>query len=179
MSCIALTGINKINENNLTGKSIISNNTQEPYYITRLKQVIFNRFITPVFTNNWKIVEQNMFSLQEIRNKLAKYINQANGEDLQIYLSFLDIIVELLAEHNHFEKLENMYNPNNTVGTIRFKVPKIRLQPEYELYKLIIGRPHKSVGYNEEILSYIKTLLNREYIEYSDIQKKVKERFNV
>ena len=103
MSCIALTGINKINENNLTGKSIISNNTQEPYYITRLKQVIFNRFITPVFTNNWKIVEQNMFSLQEIRNKLAKYINQANGEDLQIYLSFLDVIVELLAEHNHFE----------------------------------------------------------------------------
>ena len=72
-----------------------------------------------------------------------------------------------------------MYNPNNTVGTIRFKVPKIRLQPEYELYKLIIGRPDKSVGYNEEILSYIKTLLNREYIEYSDIQQKVKERFNV
>lgn len=178
MSCIALTGINKINENNLTGKSQTASIKQEPYYITRLKQVIFNRFITPVFTNNWKIVEQNMFSLQEIRDKLTKYINQDNCEDLQVYLSFLDVIVELLAEHNHFERLENMYNPKNTVGTIRFKVPKIRLQPEYELYKLIIGRPQKSVGYDNDILAYIKTLLTREFIEYTDIQKKVQERFN-
>jgi hypothetical protein len=179
MTTLTLSGINKINENNLTGKSQTASIKQEPYYITRLKQVIFNRFITPVFTNNWKIVEQNMFSLQDIRNKLNKYISEDAGDDLQVYLSFLNVIVELLAEHTHFERLENIYNPKNTVGTIRFKMPKIRLQPEYELYKLIIGRPNKATGYNQSILAYIKSLLNREFIEYNEIQKKVKERFNV
>ena len=181
MSYTTLTGECKNNEINLTGKSLVDTINEEPYYITRLKKVIFNRFITPVFTKSWEVIEKNMFSLQDIKEKLNYYIKNneyTTNDDLAVYLSFLDVVVELLSQHKHYKNLENRHNPQNTLGTIRFNIPQIRLQPEYELYKLILGRPNKTTGYNKEAISFIKSLLQQEYIEYSSIEKLVLERFS-
>ena len=184
MSCTTLTGKYNINEINLTGKTLVDTINEEPYYITRLKKVIFNRFITPIFTKNWAVVEKNMFSLQDIRLKLNHYIkndehnNFNTNEDLSVYLSFLDVVVELLSQYKYYKRLEGVHNPKNTLGTIGFNIPQIRLQPEYELYKLILGRPSKTIGYNKETIAFIKSLLEQEYIEYSAIENLVLERFS-
>ncbi len=175
----SLTGINQINNINLTGKSFICEKLKEPYYITRLKKVIFNRFITPLFTKNWQIIEQNIFSVSLIKEKLEKYIKDDNNEDLQVYLSFLNVVIEILGEHNHFENLEKLYHPKDTIGTIKFKIPKIRLRPEYELYKLIIGKPKKFKDYDDRVLKYIETQLKNEYAEFDSIKASVKKEFKI
>ena len=175
----SLTGINQINNINLTGKSFICEKLKEPYYITRLKKVIFNRFITPLFTKNWQIIEQNIFSVSLIKEKLEKYIKDDNNEDLQVYLSFLNVVIEVLGEHNHFENLEKLYHPKDTIGTIKFKIPKIRLRPEYELYKLIIGKPKKFKDYDDRVLKYIETQLKNEYAEFDSIKASVKKEFKI
>ena len=38
-------------------------------------------------------------------NDLEKYIQKDGHEDLQVYLSFLNVVIEVLGEHNHFENL--------------------------------------------------------------------------
>ena len=175
----SLTGINQINNINLTGKSFICEKLQEPYYITRIKKIIFDRFITPLFTKNWQIIEQNIFSVSNIKQKLEKYIQKDGHEDLQVYLSFLNVVIEVLGEHNHFENLEKLYHPKDTVGTIKFKIPKIRLRPEYELYKLIVGKPKKFKDYDDRVLKYIETQLNNEFVEFNTIKENVKKEFKM
>ncbi len=179
ISTSSLTGINQINNINLTGKSFICEKLKEPYYVTRIKKVIFNRFITPLFTKNWSIIEQNIFSVTHIKQKLEKYINDDGHEELHIYLGFLNVILELLGEHNHFENLEKIYNPKDAIGTIKFKVPNIRLKPEYELYKLIIGKPKKFKDYDKQVLQFIVKQLNNEYAEFDSINESVKKEFNL
>ncbi len=175
----SLTGANKINTLNLTGKSMTFGAGKEPYYVTRLKKIIFNRFITPLYTKNWKIIEQNIFSLSDILLKLQKYSKEANCEDLETYSTLLTIIVELLGEHNHYENLEKMFYSGDAVGTIKFKMPKIRMRPEYELYKLIIGKPKKFKDYDDRVLKYIASLLNTEYAEFDKISDSVRKEFNI
>lgn len=180
LSSISLVGNHTINENNLIGKSQLQGTSTEPYYVSKIKTVIFNRFITPIFSNNWKVVEQNMFSLPDIRKKVDKYSKENGRYGLDVYVSFLDVVIQLLAEHNHFERLENMYHPKNTVGTIRFKMPQIRLQPEYELYKLIFGKPKRGDGetYHEEKLEFMRATLRRDFMEFSEIKRLALERFH-
>lgn len=180
VSSLSLIGNNTINENNLTGKSMFYETCIEPYYVVKIKTVIFNRFITPIFSNNWKVVEQNMFSLPDIRKKVDMYVKESDRYGLDVYLSFLDVVVHLLAEHNYYERLENMYHPKNTIGTIRFKMPQIRLQPEYELYKLIFGKPKRSSNgetYHKEKLEFIRNTLRRDFMEFSEIKRIVLDRF--
>ena len=175
----SLTGSNKINTLNLTGKSMTFGASKEPYYVTKLKKIIFNRFITPLYTKNWKIIEQNVFSLSDVLLKLKKYSKESNCDDLETYTTLLNIIIELLGEHNHYENLEKIFYSDDAVGTIKFKMPKIRMRPEYELYKLIIGKPKKFKDYDQRVLEYIATILNKEYIEYDEISENVKKKFNL
>ena len=183
MYCInanSLTGTNQINTLNLTGKSMtFGSSRKEPYYVTKLKKIIFNRFITPLYTKNWKIIEQNIFSLSDILLKLNKYSKESNCEDLETYSTLLNIIVELLGEHNHFENLEKIFYSDDAIGTIKFKMPKIRMRPEYELYKLIIGKPKKFKDYDDRVLKYIENMLKKEYVEFDVINEAVIKEFNI
>lgn len=175
----SLTGASKINTLHLTGKSMTFGAKQEPYYITKLKKIIFNRFITPLYTKNWKIIEQNIFSLSDILLKIKRYSKESNSDDLETYSTLLNIIVELLGEHNHFENLEKMFYSSDAIGTIKFKIPKIRMRPEYELYKIIIGKPKKFKDYDTRIINYIGELLHTEYIEFDKINESVRRKFKI
>ena len=175
----SLTGINQVNDINLTGRSFICEKLQEPYYIVRLKKIIFDRFITPLFTKNWNIIEKNVFSISAIKQKLEKYIFKDGFDDLQVYLSLLNVVIEILGEHNHFENLEKLYHPKDTVATIKFKIPKIRLKPQYELYKLIIGKPKKFKDYDDRVLKYIEGQLQTEFIPFDTIRDNCRKEFKL
>ena len=72
-----------------------------------------------------------------------------------------------------------LFNFQLAIGTIKFKVPNIRLKPEYELYKLIIGKPKKFKDYDKQVLQFIVKQLNNEYAEFDSINESVKKEFNL
>ena len=52
------------------------------------------------------------------------------------------------------------------------------MRPEYELYKLIIGKPKKFKDYDERVLKYIENMLKKEYVEFDAINEAVIKEFN-
>ena len=57
-------------------------------------------------------------------------------------------------------------------------MPKIRMRPEYELYKLII-ESQKFKDYDERVLKYIENMLKKEYVEFDAINEAVIKEFNI
>ena len=58
---LSLTGKNNINVLNLTGKSSYCKGSTSPYYVIKFKKYIFDMFITPIMSKQWKILRQNSF----------------------------------------------------------------------------------------------------------------------
>tara|TARA_Y100001980_G_C14553460_1_gene338776 strand:+ start:1936 stop:2442 length:507 start_codon:yes stop_codon:yes gene_type:complete len=166
---ISLTGINSINNINLTGYQNKESNT-EPFYIKNLKKVIFDLYIIPLKNNNWTVINENIFAYDNIFNKLNKYYNLYPSEDLNMYLIILKTIFELNGEYNHFNtKYKTKYD-----GLAKFEqyIPTIKLAPPYELYKLILGKPKNNI-YDDFIISKINTLLKKENISFNEIKKNI------
>ena len=163
---ISLTGINKQNLINLTGIQN-SNVNIEPVYIRNIKQRCFNYFIIPLQSNNWKIIDQNMFIYDDIINKLNRYYKIKPSLDLQMYIAILDVISELNGEYKNYD-YQNKLNFDG-LAKIVHNLPTIKLLPELELYNLILGKPDK-FNYNQEIVLKIKKLLKVENITYDKIK---------
>lgn len=166
---ISLTGINKQNLINLTGIQN-SNISIEPIYIKNIKQRCFNYFIIPLQTNNWNIIDQNMFVYDDIFNKLNKYYKIKPSLDLEMYIAILNVIFQLNGEYKNYEN-NNKQNFDGLAKIIH-NLPTIKLLPELELYNLIIGKP-KKFDYNQEIVSKIKKLLKIENITYDKIKTNI------
>jgi len=175
ITSLSLTGKQKINPISLTGKSLYSNSTSSIPYNTKIKRIIFDRFITPILSKNWKILRENIFQINGIIKKLDKYYQNTNDETLIIYKYMLTIIKTSIDLDEEMSDLESkIFQNDKDVAKMIVKVPRIRLKPELELYNLIIGKPEKN-AYNKKILDYISSLLKKEYITYNEISHKVNE----
>ena len=175
ITTLSLTGKQKINPISLTGKSLYSNLSSSTPYNTKIKRIIFDRFITPILSKNWKILRENVFQINEIIKRLDKYYQNTNDETMIVYKYMLTIIKTSIDLNEELDDLENKIFQNDTdVAKMIVKVPRIRLRPELELYNLIIGKPEKN-AYNKKIVDYIFSLLKKEYITYNELCDKVKE----
>ena len=176
---LSLTGKNNINILNLTGKSAYCKGTTSPYYVVKFKKYIFDSFITHIMSKQWKILRQNSFNISNTIKKLHNYYIITQDDTLLLYENMLLVIKNTIDTTDELEKLENsLFNTNGNVAQLMFKVPRIRLSPQYELYNLIIGKPD-NFAYDKNILDYISNLIKKEYITFSEIEEKIKYNFKL
>lgn len=172
MSSASLTGKNRINQNNLSGKSFFGENAS--FEVKKIKTTIFNNIILPLISKQWRKLEENLFTLDKINKKLDMYLRQGNDEDLLIYKDILKAFETMLNEHKQLDELEKtMYSSTNDVSTMVYKTTMIRLKPEYEIYDMIFGRPDrkKQEQYNEKTIQRIEGLLNVYDITFDKIKE--------
>ena len=176
MTTLSLTGRSFYNPLNLTGKSLYNNKSAEsPYYITKIKRIIFERYITPILVKNWKVLKENLFQINDIIKRVDVYYENTKDESLIVYKYMLQVIRGTIDTANELSTLEsNLFHNGKDLAKITFKLPRIRLIPEMELYNLIIGKPDGNL-YDKKILTYISELLKTEYISFSEIEEKVKK----
>lgn len=174
---LSLTGKNNINTLNLTGKSAYCKGNTTPYYLIKFKKYIFDSFITPIMSKQWKILRQNSFNITNTIKKLQNYYTLTHDDTLLLYENMLLIIKTSIDTTDELETLENnLFNTTGNVAQLMYKVPRIRLSPPYELYNLIIGKPD-NFAYDKKILDYITNLIKKEYITFNEIEEKVKYNF--
>ncbi len=174
---LSLTGKNNIPTLNLTGKSAYCKGKTTPYYVIKFKKYIFDSFITPIMSKQWKILRQNSFNLSNSIKKLQNYYKITNDDSLLLYENMLLIIKNAIDTTDELETLENtLFSANETLAQLMYKVPRIRLSPPYELYNLIIGKPDK-FSYDKKILDYITDLIKKEYITFNEIEEQIKYNF--
>ena len=177
-----LNGTDEINFLNLKGTTICQ---KQPISlkIKRIKQQILEHYLVPIFSNNFEILNQNLFLVDKIQKNLTSYYNTYKLDELSIYIELLKI-VKILSENNKLvQDYENKSNKKlnaNEVSSIFFKTTKVRLLPEYEIYDSIIGKPKKELNekYNFEIIQYIEQLMRTENITYNIIKQQI-ENFKV
>jgi len=175
-STISLTGKHNYNPLNLTG--INNKSHSSPHYVIKIKRIIFDRYISPILGKNWKILKENLFQINIILNKVDIYYENTKDETLLVYKYMLEVIKNTINTTEELNTLEDrLFDNGKDVAKFTFKVPRIRLRPEMELYNLIIGKPDKNL-YDKHILAYISELLKTEYIPFNVIEEKVKRKYN-
>ena len=102
-----LTGINKINEINLTGKSDLVIN---PIYhkIKALKKRIVQDYIIPLFSKQWNILNENIFFIGDRIEKLKYYNRIYKLDDLLLYIDLtlkLLLLILISTFYSHKNKL--------------------------------------------------------------------------
>jgi len=175
-STLSLTGKQYIHPLNLTGKSINNGCSQtSPAYVVKIKRVIFDRFITPILSKNWKILKENMFQINYIIKRLTDYYEALKDETLLLYKYTLSVIKSSFDTNEELSNLEGkLFDGGDAIAKMIVRVPKVRLMPERELYNLILGKPQKN-EYDKKIIADISNLLKHEYITFSEISSKIKQ----
>ena len=109
---LSLTGKNNIAVLNLTGKSAYCKGKTTPYYVIKFKKYIFDSFITPIMSKQWKILRQNSFNLSNSIKKLQNYYKITNDDSLLLYENMLLIIknaIEIKLKKRKYMVLGNLY----------------------------------------------------------------------
>ena len=94
-----LTGINKLNELNLTGKSELNFNPII-FKINAFKKQIVKDYIIPLFSKQWNILNENIFFIGDFIEKLKYYNRIYKLDDLLLYIELLKIIRLFMDKHN-------------------------------------------------------------------------------
>ena len=182
MATLSLTGKQTYNPLNLTGKSFQGGGggkpAKTPHYITKMKSVIFDWYITPILGKNWKVLKENLFQINDIMRRVDIYYANTNDDSLLVYKHMLQVIKSTLDTAEELTTLEErIFDTGKDLAKVTFRVPRIRLKPEMELYNLIIGKPDGSI-YDKDIITYISELLKTEYITFREIEEKIKKKEN-
>jgi len=177
----SLSGKNVPNKNNLSGK----NNplfSSIPFEIKKLKLRIMNTFILPLLSKQWKKIQDNLFLLDQIQEKLRYYYESYNLEDIKMYQDILSIFEILVQQHIQLEDMETkLYGKNGSEPIIHmiYRTTMIKLKPEYELYDNILGKPKREENqtYREDIIQDIQKWMIMENTNYEKIQKNVLDKY--
>jgi len=179
MTTLSITGKNIHNKINLSGNQEIK---RIPMEINKIKTKILNELIIPFISKQWKIVEENLLFVEKTKQNINYYYNKYKLDDLLIYKEIIIALELMINEHEQLIDLEKkMYVKDNDFSTIFYKIPMIKLKPEYEIYDSIIGKPNKKLNekYNEEIIDFIKKLLLKENISFNKIKEILITQFNI
>jgi hypothetical protein len=176
-----LTGFNKINELNLTGKSDLTINPIVSK-IKELKKRIVKDYIIPLFSKQWTILNENSYLMRGLIEKLEYYYRIYKLEDLLVYIELLKIIQLFIEKHNILvdteAKVLGQRDPNDVI-TMVYKTTMIKILPEYEIYNSILGKPKREKGqsYNNDIISDIKNMMIKENISYNKIKDYIENKY--
>lgn len=177
----SLSGKNIPNKHNLSGKST-SLSAGIPFEIKKLKLRIINTFILPLLSKQWKKIQDNLFLLDQLQEKLRFYYESYKIEDVKMYQDILSIFEILVQQHIQLEDMETkLYGKNGSEPIIHmiYRTTMIKLKPEYELYDNILGKPKREENqtYREDIIQDIQKWMTMENTNYERIQKNVLEKY--
>tara|TARA_X000000950_G_C13668244_1_gene558825 strand:+ start:189 stop:719 length:531 start_codon:yes stop_codon:yes gene_type:complete len=170
LSTNSLTGQAQINHINLTGQSLIQGTTQS-YQVKRLKRVIFDKFITPLFSNKWEVLEDNYIVIDGLQARIDRYFKETQDPDLKMYRDLLSVVVDMFTKYRYFNSIDPTYSSNKAMAQMIAMLPTVRLKPEYEIYNLILGKPQKNEFYDDIKLSKISKLIKNENMTIKKIEQ--------
>jgi len=175
---INLTGKNERNEISLTGK--IDNKLSSNYKIKNLKKYILTNYIIPLYSEQWQIINNNKLLINETINQVNIYYKLYKLDELAIFLELLKIFKILIDKNDMLndlnDKSKRAYDKNSIINMV-YKITKIHILPEYEIYNSILGKPNKQTPYNEYIINDIKTLISRPNITYDNISECIHNKY--
>lgn len=171
-----LTGINYINELNLTGKPEYQQ-MKPSSKINAIKKHILSNYLVPLYTEQWSTLSNNKLLIDGIIGQLNHQYKMYKIEELNLFIQLLNVIKfaieknDLLTDYE--DKNRRLYDKNHVINMV-YKTTKIQILPEYEIYNCVIGKPNRGEKYNDAIIEEIKTLLKRENITFNKISDHIK-----
>ena len=180
---LSISGKNNYNENNLLGKSkYVCKPPKSLNEIKKIKIRILNNYLIPLYKKQWKKLQENLFFLPKIKEKINVYKDFSNFEDLQLYIDLIQLLEIIIEKEKLIEKQEQNMKMRFT-STIENNSPEgmammvqlttIRLLPEYELYHSLFGKPKKETKetYDTQKINTIKKLLEIENMDYQQMKE--------
>jgi hypothetical protein len=189
---LSLSGKDIINKWNLSGKTN-QYLTNIPLEIKKLKIKIMDTLVLPLFSKQWKVMKENVFMLDNFKEKIDYYYNTFKIDEILLYRDIINLCEVFI---NQYDKLEDIQtsslstdssnnnsnsNSNKNAQSISFiyTTTMIKLKPEYELYDSILGKPKKQLKqkYNEDIISDIQKLMILDSITYQKIKTFIEKKY--
>uniref|UniRef100_A0A6C0E225 Uncharacterized protein n=1 Tax=viral metagenome TaxID=1070528 RepID=A0A6C0E225_9ZZZZ len=185
MNLSSLSG-KHISIHNLTGKSTNDHYTNIPDEIKKIKIKILNIYVLPFLSKRWSVIKENMFLLDQLRNKIDFYYQCYKIEDLLLYKNLLSVFDVFIQQHTQLEELEQkVYGTTSTKGTkdqlinMVYRTTMIKLKPEYELYDAIFGKPKRDQRqyYREEVIADIQKYMILDNIDFKNIKDYIDKKY--
>ena len=172
---LSLKGNNEINPLNLKGESYHLGKTYSKVNkeYERWKNRMFNRLIIPILEKNWKEIYENIFLITVLKEQLNNF---KHCNDIEFYRNILTFVERVYNEHEELSHLEKLIYHDDNGTSMLYKTSMIRIAAEYQIYNNVFGKP-ESGEYDNNIIEYIKQIMNQTDITYKDITNKLKKKF--
>jgi hypothetical protein len=178
---LSLSGKNIINKWNLSGKSnsYLSN---IPLEIKKLKIKIMDTLVLPLFSKQWKMMKENVFMLDNFKDKIDYYYNTFKIDEILLYRDIINLCEIFINQYDKLEDIQtsSISNNNNSKSiSLIYTTTMIKLKPEFELYDSILGKPKKHLKqkYNEDIIKDIQKLMILDTITYDKIKTFIENKY--
>ena len=161
---------------NLTGKNkdrLLS----IPVEVKKIKISILNTYLLPFLSKKWSKINENLFLLDQWKEKIDFYYKCFKIEELLVYKDILYILDVFMQQYTQLEDMEKkLYGTSSSAGSkeqiisMVYRTTMIKLKPEYELYDAILGKENRDANknYKEDI---IKDIQKQMILENTDFQK--------
>lgn len=166
---------------NLTQSSLpspvmyVSSGSQIAIDVQSLEILIMDNIILPLVGSQWKTVNENLFLIPILQEKLKRYYAMYGMPELLLYQNILTIYSNVLNEHKTVVDLEKTLigaGESDDIINVVYKTKMIILKPEYNLYNLIMGVPNFSAAetYDKEIISDIVYLIALDNVSFKIVK---------
>ena len=172
---LSLKGVNEINPLNLKGESYHLGNKYRKVNkdYERWKNRMFNRLILPILQKKWKEIYENIFLISILKEQLDKF---KDCNDIEFYRNILTFVERVYNEHEELTHLEKLIYSDDKGTSMLYKTTMIRIAAEYQIYINVFGKP-ESDEYDSSIIEYIKQLMMKDDIMYSDIKNSLIKKY--
>ena len=179
ISSFSITGDNNFNNSiNILGSQNDLLTHDDNDFIYKFKNNILSNILINYYRKNYKQLKNELLMKDTYIKTLQHFIDNNNQYylELQPYIILLNNLEGYL---NNIEKInfyENKFNLNDKNQTnITYFLPEIKINPEYELYDIIIGKPNFKLkqNYDINIINKIKKLLKNPNINFQLLQQKI------
>jgi hypothetical protein len=153
-----------------------------PRQIKLLQIRIMNDFMIPLHTKQWTTLYNNLHFVGKYYHKINYFYGLYKSDDLQIYVELLNLLEKFVDNHKILELDEKTHlvkSIHTEMLKSVFKTSAIKLLPEYEIYNSVFGRPDvgSNEKYNPDVIGTIKSLFERNNINYDTIKSHLEDKF--
>ena len=181
----------------LSGKSSIPHNligknkdirSSVPAEIKKIKITIFNTYILPFLSKKWSYIRDNLFLLDQLKDKIDFYYKCFKLDELLVYKDMLYILDIFMQQYIQLEDMEKkLYGVSSSSGTkdqiisMVYRTTMIKLKPEYELYNAILGVPnrHENKMYKEDVIKDIQRYMIVENVDFQKIKEYITNKYQL
>lgn len=125
-------------------------------YLDFKLQVIKN-YIEPLVNKKYEYLRYNYHMIEETLERIKKYGNEQNKDDLELFTKILKVIRNTIDIHVSFTETEKKLYGTNGVTQLLVRTSRIVLNAKYEIYNNLFGE----VGKEDGVKNYDDALIDR------------------